>query len=94
MEADLIMIFSPKTPMFVSNILPSLKFILYIHYLIQFKKNNKVKILTLIDSASEINAVTSAYATKLGLKIWFTHVKAQKIDSFLYKTYNMVLAGF
>ena len=60
-------------------------------YPIWFKKN---KVQALIDSGSEINAMISGYAAKLGLKARLTNVWAQKIDSSTFKTFGMVLASF
>ena len=62
-------------------------------YLIWFKKS-KVQIQALIDSGSEVNAMTQEYASKLGLKIYTTDVGAQKIDDSILKTFAMVLASF
>lgn len=42
---------------------------LYIYYLILFKKNNKAEIQALIDSGNEINVIIRAYMIKLRLKI-------------------------
>ena len=60
-------------------------------YPIRFKKN---KVQALIDSGSEVNAMTLGYALKLGLKVCPTNVGAQKIDGFTLKTFEMVLASF
>lgn len=38
--------------------------------------------------------MTSAYTTKLGLTSWTIKIKAQKIDSLVFKTYRMVIAKF
>lgn len=38
--------------------------------------------------------MTLAYATKLGLKIWFTNNRAQKIDGFTLERFEIVLASF
>lgn len=43
-----------------------LKCIFCIHYIVKFKKNI-VEIRVLIDSKSEVNVMTPAYAKKLGL---------------------------
>lgn len=40
----------------------------------------------LIDSGSEVNAMTLAYAAKLGLNLWKTSVRMQKIDGSLLVT--------
>ena len=48
----------------------------------------------LIDSGSEVNAMTPAYASKLGLTIRKTDVGAQKIDGSHLATHGMVIAGF
>ena len=66
---------------------------LCIHYLVQFQKD-KVDIWALIDFDSNVNLMTPAYTTKLGLKIQSTNVKAQKIDSSLLKTFAMVITNF
>ena len=63
----------------------------YIHYPIQFKKK---KVQALIDSGSEINAMTLAYGLKLGLWVYCTNVGAQKIDDSTLETFNMVLVSF
>ena len=46
----------------------------YIHYLLRFQKDiNEMR--ALIDSASEVNAITPAYASKLGLRARRTDVE-------------------
>ena len=65
-----------------------------IHYPVQFRKDKGVTISTLINSGSEVNAMTLAYAKKLGLQTWKTDVKDQKIDGSLLQTYKMVIATF
>ena len=66
-----------------------------IYYQVQFQKDkNKGNVSALINTDSKINTITSAYATKLGFKVWKTDVKAQKIDSSLLATYKMVIAAF
>ena len=62
-----------------------------IRYLIRFKKND---VQALIDSGSEVNAMTPGYASKLGLKVRPINVGAQKIDGSTLKTFGMVLASF
>ena len=65
-----------------------------IHYLVQFRKNNGATIQALIDSGSEVNAITPAYAKQLGLQVQKTDVKAQKIDGSSLRTFGIVIAGF
>ena len=65
----------------------------YIHYPIQFRKD-KETIWALIDSGSEVNTMTPAYAKKLGLQTWRTDIRAQKIDESSLDTFEMVIAGF
>ena len=65
-----------------------------IHYLVQFQKDKGSIIWALIDSNSEVNAMTPAYAKQLGLQVRKTDVKAQKIDGSLLRTFKMVMAGF
>ena len=64
-----------------------------IHYQVQFRKD-KETIRALIDSGSEVNAMTPAYAKKLGLRTRRTDVGAQKIDGSSLDTFGMVIAGF
>lgn len=48
----------------------------------------------LFDSGSKFNAMTLAYAWKIGLWLCYTNVGAQKINGFTLKTFQMVLASF
>lgn len=57
-----------------TNTLP-LEYILYIHYLVKFQKD-QAKVKALIDSRSEVNAIAPAYVSKLGFKIWATNIEA------------------
>lgn len=52
-----------------------LKRIPCIYYLLCFRKD-QTKIQALIDFASEVNAISLAYAAKLGLKIRPTNIRA------------------
>ncbi len=72
--------------------LVALKHLPYIWYPIQFQEGQLIR--ALIDSGSEVNAMTPAYATKLGLTTRKTSVGVQKIDGLLLKTYGMVSARF
>ena len=65
--------------------------ILYIQYPIYFKKN---EVQILLDLGSKANAITQAFASKLGFKICFTNVKSHKIDSSTLTSYNIVIAIF
>ncbi len=65
--------------------------VLCIWYPVQFQ-NNEVQ--ALIDSGSEVNAMTPTYATKLGLTAWKTSVGAQKIDGLPLETHGMISARF
>ena len=71
----------------------ALNWVFRIHYSIWFKKS-KAQIRALINSGSEVNAITLRYALKLGLKVHFTNVEAQKIDGSIFETFRMVLASF
>ena len=62
-------------------------------YPIRFKKN-EVQVQALLNSDSEVNAITLEYASKLGLKVCPTDVRAQKIDGSIFETFGMVLASF
>lgn len=72
---------------------PPLERVLCIHYLVQFWKN-QTEVQVLIDSKNEVNAMTLAYISKLGLKIWATNIKAQKIDGFTLSIFEIVCASF
>ena len=61
--------------------------------MVQFEKDKKI-IKALINFGSKVNIITLAYASKLSSKVWKTDVRAQKIDSSLLKTFEMVIAGF
>ena len=63
-----------------------------IHYQVQFRKD-KETIRALIDSGSEVIAMTPAYAKKLGLWTQKTDVKAQKIDRSSLDTFGIVIVG-
>lgn len=73
--------------------LPAFKCVLYIYYPIQFKEK-QAKLKALLDSSNEVNTLISACATSLGLKFCPTNVKAQKIDSSTFETFEIVLANF
>lgn len=75
------------------DLLPPLKCVSCIYYLLRFKKN-QAEIPTLIDSGNEINVMTPAYVAKLGLKVRSTNMQAQKIDGSTLKTFGMVLVSF
>ena len=63
-------------------------------YPVQFRRDKGKDVLALLDSGSEINAITSAYTAHLGLKVRVTNVGVQKIDGSLLATYGMVIAAF
>ena len=63
-------------------------------YPVHFRKDKDKDVLALLDSGSEVNAITPAYATYLGLKVRVTDVGVQKIDGSSLATYGMVIAAF
>ena len=63
-------------------------------YPVQFRKNKGKDVLALLDSESEVNAMTPAHAAHLGLQVRVTDVGAQKIDRSSLATYDMVIAAF
>lgn len=77
----------------MEDILRLLEKILCIHYLLHFKKD-LYEIRALINLSSEVNTITPAYATKLGLKIRKTNIKIQKIDNSTFNIFEMVLTNF
>ena len=62
-----------------------------VHYLIRFKKK---EVHALINSGSEVNAMTPAYASSLGLWVYRTNIGAQKINGSTLETFGIVLASF
>ena len=56
----------------------------------QFKGYSTVQ--ALLDSGSEVNAMTPAYAAVLELRVYSTNIKVQKIDRSILLTNSMVLA--
>lgn len=67
--------------------------VLCIYYLLCFRKDNS-DIKTLLDSGRKVNAMTPAYASKLGLKVRSTNIGAQKINGSTLETFEMTLASF
>ena len=45
-----------------------------IHYFVQFRKDKDKDVLALLDSKSEVNAMTPAYVAHLGLKVRVTNI--------------------
>ena len=81
-----------STPMTVASE-KTLKYVFCVYCLMQFQKDlSKTK--ALIDLGSEINTICPAYTKKLGLRIWKTNVKVQKIDGSSLNTFGIVIAGF
>lgn len=67
---------------------------LYIDYLVQFRKRGKKVTKALINSDNDINAINPAYAKQLGLQIRQINIGAQKIDSSSLENFQIVLARF
>lgn len=65
--------------------------VLYIWYPVQFQAQ---QFEALIDSGSEVNAMTPAFVAKLGLLTRPTSVGIQKIDGSLLAMHGMVVASF
>lgn len=59
----------------INNPTPPLKHILCIYYLLYFEKD-KSNIKILIDSNSEVNAMTPIYVFKLGFKVHYINIQA------------------
>ena len=47
-----------------------------IHYSVQFKGTNETQVQALIDSDSEVNAMTPAYSSRLDLRVHRTDIGA------------------
>ena len=65
-----------------------------ISYLVQFEGSQAGEVRALIDSGSEVNAMTPIFAAKLGPSIRPTSIGAQIIDGSALKTYGMTIAEF
>lgn len=65
----------------------------YIHYPLCLRKDKK-KMLGLINLRNEVNVITPAYASKLGLKVRPTNVRVQNVDGFTLKNFSMILVSF
>lgn len=65
--------------------------VLYMHYPAKF---NKFFLEVLIDLGSEVNAMQTSFAKKLGLYICKTDVSTQKINGSRPETFGMVIALF
>lgn len=68
-----------------------LKEVLYIHNLIWFKKD---KVRALINSSSKVNNIASVFAVKLGFKVCFINVGAQKINGSTFQIFDIIFANF
>lgn len=68
--------------------------VLYIHYPLRFRKDKENKVKALINFGREVDAMTSTYAAKLGLKVCHINIRAQKIDRSTFKTFGMIPASF
>ena len=65
-----------------------------IYYPLRFYKDEKNEVRALINLGSKVNAMTPTYTAKLGLKVRYTNVRAQKIDGSNLEIFEMVLACF
>ena len=65
----------------------------YIYYPVCFQEGQK-QVRALLDSGSEVNAMSPVYAKRLGLKTCKTNIGAQKIDGSALETFEMVIADF
>lgn len=74
-KANLVIVFSLKASIFITNTPSLLEYVSYIYYLIQLKKA-QIKIQALINFGSKVNAITLLYVTKLSLKVRSTNIGA------------------
>ena len=69
-----------------------------IHYPVQFQEDQgqggQKQVRASLNSGSKVNAMSPAYAKRLGLKTWKTNVGAQKIDGSILETFGMMIADF
>ena len=59
----------------------------YIHYPLCFRKDT-ANVRVLIDLGSEVNTMSPAYVSKLGLKVYHIDIGAQKIDGHPQNIWN------
>ena len=71
----------------------ALEYVSYICYPVQFKKN-KTPMQGLINLGSEVNAMHLSFAKQVGLPIWLTDIRAQKINGSTLDTHGMVVTAF
>ena len=69
-----------------------------IHYPVRFQEDSKQEgqeqVRALLNSGSEINAMSLAYVERLGFKTRKTNVGAQKINGSALEIFGMVIANF
>lgn len=69
--------------------------VFYMCYSILFQNDfEEVKIITLIDSASKVNAINSSYTIKQIFKKQMIDFDIQKIDGFFLEIYGIFIAAF
>ena len=71
----------------------TLEWVPCVHYSLRFRKDT-TDVRALIDSSSEVNVMAPTYASKLGLQVCHTNIRAQIIDGSTLKIFGMVLASF
>ena len=64
-----------------------------IRYPVQFRKDKGKNVLALLNSRSEVNAMTPTYTVYLGLKVGVTNISVQKINEFSLATYDISIAA-
>ena len=69
-----------------------------IYYPVWFQENQRhegqEQVRALLNSGSKVNAMSLAYAKRLGFKTWKTSVGVQKIDGSALEIFEMVIADF
>lgn len=78
----------------IKNISRPLDWLLYIYYLLHFRKDKKNKMRVLINSGSKVNTMTLKYDAKIGLKICHIKIRAQKINGSIFDMFEIVFASF
>ena len=76
--------------MLVTKKIEELERVSCIWYPITFKDQTKA----LLDLRNKVNAISKAFAYQLGLTIWKTNIRAQKIDGTTLETYGIVVSIF
>lgn len=77
----------------IENISRLLDWVLYIYYPLCFWKNTR-EVAALIDTSSKVNKMPLVYPSKISFQVHQIDIGAQKLNSSIFKTFEMILASF